>query len=127
MGRFVSLIYGLILFYLALEALWLDYLPNEFLPYAVILMGFAVMATPITSRSPVAVGGPVSYAVNPIVILFRRWIFGALLILMGLVTTIPWFQDKIGFFSYITTESILGSIIIASIAIIYFLSVFFSR
>ena len=80
MGRFVSLIYGLIIVFLALDAMIFGIISTDFLPLVVIAMGIIVLFTPFQSSRDryerVYQGIP-----GPIFQRFRRWFFGIFMVL----------------------------------------------
>ncbi len=122
MGRAINWVYGIILLYIAAEALnWLNFVPKEFLPYAVLLMGVVIMATRI---APTNIPGYRVHTLASPVIFFRRWVFGAVLFIMGLATLVPWFQDTWIASSLLVVGTRSGSLILAAVAVIYFLSTF---
>ena len=113
MGKWVSRLYGLILLYLAAEALWQLVLPDEFLPYAVLLMGVVILFTPL-ERDPR--GFPTQ---SKFVYYTRKFVFGIVLVFMGIAST-----GIIGDWPLIVIGTQSGSLILAAIAVIYFLSAF---
>ncbi|MBS3086944.1 hypothetical protein J4422_04575 [Candidatus Pacearchaeota archaeon] len=124
MGRVVNIVYGLILLYLAVEALgWLNYFPKELLPYAVLLMGLAIFFTPIARTIATGMprtGGPM-WPQRSIVDFIRRRIFGLALFWIGVASAVSIVGDLT---PLLLIETSSGSIILAAIAAIYFLSAF---
>jgi hypothetical protein len=120
MGRAVSIIYGAILIWLAIEAFFDGgAIPNEFLPFAVLIMGFVILFTPI-SRAGLPLGfAPQRRGVDMV----RRWLFGIALVLMGLGS----FENVINFAPFLqnlAVGSTSGALILGLIAVVYFLSSF---
>jgi hypothetical protein len=124
-ARVVSWVYTLILVALASEIVgWTSFLPDEFLPYLVLLMGVVIMGTNI-SGSRVSVNGQMGVHTFPSWVVFvRRWLFGFVLVLMGLASAIPSIQNTFIASSLITTDSRSGALILCGIALIYLLSNF---
>ena len=122
MGRIINFVYGTILLLIAIEALWTDYIPNEFLPYAVLLMGVVILFTPITRRGLRGRGW--APHPRPFFDYLRRYVFGLALILMGVASAVPWLQETFIASSFIDVSTRSGSLILAAIAAIYFLSAF---
>lgn len=121
MSKWISRLYGLILLYLAVEALWDIVLPNEFLPYAVLLMGVVILFTPL-ERDPTEF-----VQQSKLVHFVRKFVFGTVLFWMGASSAISMINSSSGIGNLtplllIGTRS--GSLILAAIAAIYFLSSF---
>jgi len=117
MGKVINFVYGAILLWLSLESLgwlsWLTIFPQAFVPYAVLLMGVAVMATPIGKATHIGVDP------RPPFNFIRRYLFGAALILIGLASSIGAVASLVPLL-VIGTSS--GSLILLAISVIYFLS-----
>jgi len=120
MGFKVNLIYGAILIYLAAEALgWINVLPKEFLPYAILLMGVVVILTHRSRKHP---GLPYGYTPQRSAVYYvRRYVFGIILLWIGVASSVSAVGDLTPLL-LIGTRS--GSLILAAIAVIYFLSAF---
>jgi len=126
MGRLVNWIYGGVLIFLAVDALWIPIIPRgTFLAFLVLAMGVVVMMTPL---GPGPGYGGVGYvpASRPRLQFLRRWFFGAFLVLMGLISIpiifgiIPY---PIGAFLYnISLNSFTGPLLMALIGLIYMLA-----
>ena len=116
MGKVVNIVYGCVLIWLALEALWLDILPNSYLPIAIASMGAIILLTPFGSSPYGALATP-----RPFFQRARRWFFGIIVVFMGLVSAV----DALGsMFPYLTLDSTSGAFILLGIAAIYFFSAF---
>ena len=110
MARIMNWIYGLALIYLALEAFTtgISIIPEEFLPFAVIIMGALILFTPISSP----------YTPPTFTAKIRRWVFGIAVVAMGVLSF------NIGGFalynlSGLTIYSLYGQALLALIGVIY--------
>ena len=121
MGKWINILYGAILVYISVEALnWLNFIPKEFLPYEVLLMGVIVLFTPIG----IAPAGYPEYTTRPKVFdNLRRYFFGAVLVLIGLASSLGAVGD---WAPLLTLGSTSGSLILSAVAVIYFLTAFSS-
>lgn len=109
MGRVVNWVYGLVLIFLALDAWKLGFLPFEFLPVAVLIMGALIMITKL---------GDTSYPNKPVVTTVIRFVLGAALIIMGIFS----YVDILGLSGIYNVYTLAGQAIIVGIAIIYLFS-----
>ena len=119
MARAVNWIYAVILVILSIDSLWLGFFPAEFLPYAVILMGVAILMTKIENPTgPRGMGGigRVSAWSN----ISRRFFFGIVLIFIGVAST-----GLLGDWGALLVVGTLGgSLVLLAISVIYVLSLF---
>ena len=113
MGKWVNIVYGVILLYLTVESFWDLILPSEFVPYAVVLMGVAILLTPNRRNLPPGFAPSGRWAD-----FIRRRIFGIILILLGLVSAIGVLAD---FAPFLVLDTASGPFILAIVAVIFFL------
>jgi len=120
MVRGTNIVFGIILVLLGIEALWADFISNEVLSGLVFLMGVAILWTKI-SLSPTGFGGHVGAPGHPKegYQFLRRWIFGAILVIMGL----GYFYDPTGdWLSPILVDTLIGGLILIVFGVIYWLA-----
>lgn len=111
MSKLINWIYGLVLIYLALDALFIHAFPQEFRPIAVIIMGALILFTKLGASGPLT-----RESIGRKTI---RFVFGAALVLMGLVTLFPVGYNN---FPNFTVDTFTGQLIIAAIGAIYILA-----
>lgn len=124
MGRLVNWIYGGVIIYLSLDALWLHIIPNTFLSILVALMGALILFTPIDNpHGALNINNP-----RPRFQFIRRWVFGIFFVLIGLLS-IEIFYNLLpypfgAFLFNITLNSSSGPLLMLVIGVIYFLASF---
>jgi len=88
MVRVINWIYGLLLIYVALDAMFFGILPADMLPIIVVILGVLIFFTPI-HKAP-SVRGPRGFIASSPRGPFqwiRRWIFGAAVVILGLASS----------------------------------------
>ena len=121
MSRVTTIIYGALLVLAALDAMIFGFVPPTALPLLVIVLGVLVFFTPILGRGP---GGT---AISPLFNWLRRWIFGAVIIIMGITSIgfVPFLSGaNYTALGYLSLDIFLGQLILLIIGIIYFLAAF---
>lgn len=108
MGRVVNWIYGLVVIFLALDALKFEILPSEFLPVAVIIMGALIAWTPL---------GDTKWPNRPGVTNAIRYILGPALIVMGIFSYLNWSIADL-----YNIHTLAGQWILIGIGVIYLFS-----
>lgn len=119
MGRITNFVYGALIAFVALDAMFLHILPESLTPFAVILLGVLVLLTPIASIKRLQG----QYVLSPRAPfqLIRRWIFGLFLVFMGIVSFVGSLESS---FPYVAVSSASGQLILLGIGVIYFFAAF---
>jgi hypothetical protein len=118
-SRGTSIVYGIILILLGVEALLTDFISNEVLSSLVFIIGVAVLLTPIEPR-PANLGGARGHPKAGYQWL-RRWVFGPVLVLMG----VGYFIDIIeSWLAPILVDTLIGGVILLAMGLIYELASF---
>ena len=132
MGKVMGILYGIVLIYLAADALFLGFIPSDlFRAVVAIFIGVLIMLTHhssvrgnIRDAQRTAVYGRKNVGFFQWI---RRWIFGGAVILVGVISlvmdsgSLPRSMESL---SVISLESWLGQLIIVAIGAIYLLSSF---
>jgi hypothetical protein len=122
MSRVTTFLYGALLVLAALDAMIFGFVPPVALPLIVVILGVLVFFTPIlrTGLGATGIGSPFN--------LIRRWVFGAVLVILGLASSdlLGSFLDFGGFniFGYLTLDDFMGQLVLLLIGVIYFLAAF---
>ena len=120
MGKLVNLIYGGILIFLALDAMIFNLIPGTFLSILVVIMGVLILFTPLASRRA---SGLYRNVPAPKYQWLRRWVFGAYLVLSGIMSVVGLYSD-FPFMANTSIYTIGGQLILIGIGLIYFLTSF---
>ena len=121
MSRVTTFIYGILIVLAALDAMIFGFVPSIALPLAVIVLGALVLFTPILSPGP---GGTIIRTSSN---WLRRWVFGAVMVLMGIASTgiVPSLSgSNYTALGYLTLDTFIGQLILLIIGAIYFLAAF---
>lgn len=87
MGRATGFIYSAITIYLALDLLFIHFIPELFVPISVIVVGVITLLTPgVRFTQGVSI---------PRFQFLTRWVFGLLMIVMGLITVLSQFTPSL--------------------------------
>lgn len=119
MGRVVNWVYGLLIIYVALDALFIQILPEALLPFIVILLGLLVFFTPLDSpRYGIYASGTPRSGFQWL----RTYVFGVYMVLSGLLSFTGLLNVPYG--AYASTYTFSGQLILLLIGTIYLLSNF---
>ena len=121
MGKVTTLFYGALIVFAALDAMLFGIMPSNILPIAVIILGAMVLFTPITLMGPgrTKIGAPFQW--------IRQWVFGAVMVIMGIVSTgfVPLLSGSdYTALGYLTLDTLWGQLILLIIGVIYFFAAF---
>ncbi|MEK6897258.1 MAG: hypothetical protein AABW93_01870 [Nanoarchaeota archaeon] len=120
MGKITTFLYGALIVFAALDAMFLGFVPSNVLPIAVIILGVLVLFTPIVTRGiRGSIGAPFQW--------LRRWIFGAVMIIIGAASSGfigSGFLERFNILGSFTLDTFVGQIVLLLIGIIYFLATF---
>ena len=119
MGRGTSIIFGILLVLVAIDTMITHIIPLTFLPFAVIVLGVLVLMTPLVS--PNLVQGREVLSPRAPFQFIRRWIFGLVIVVMGLVPLISALETQL---PYLSVDSTLGDFILLGIGAVYLLASF---
>ena len=123
MSRVTTFIYGTLIVLVALDAMIFGFVPSIALPLAVIVLGALVLFTPILRPGP---GGSILLK-RTLSNWLRRWVFGAVMVLMGIASTgiVPSLSgSNYTALGYLTLDTFIGQLILLIIGAIYFLAAF---
>ena len=117
MSRVTAFIYGALIVLVAIDAMLFGFIPGDFIGIVVIALGILVLFTPLL---PYGARAPFQW--------FRRWFFGAVMIILGFremgVSFGFEFIEKINVLGALTLDTFVGKLILLIIGAIYFLAAF---
>ena len=123
MAKIINWIYGLAIIYVALDAMFIPFLPESLLPFIVILLGLLVFITSLEPSTVMPISGAAYPLVRPRLQFFRRRVFGVYMILSGLASVFyTYLSLPVEIAYYTSIYNFSGQVILLLIGVIYSLA-----
>lgn len=124
MSRVTTFIYGLVIAFVALDAMIFGIIPAALLPFVLMVLGVMIFLTPIVSMP--AYNGPggrfvSSGKIGPRYQWLRRYVFGIYIVAVGVLSLLGFAGQYV---QEITIYTLPGQLILLLIGVIYFLATF---